>query len=199
MKIGNSTRLIDTPEVKATIKRVAAALKGWRWCLIGGRAVEVHSNPPQTPDIDVLVFVNPNDKGELLSALRPGFRLETRLDDEEDESEFPMLFLRDRKNGIELDVVGAFEDIHFWTLDRAEDEKVAGIKIPVATAEDVVVLKSQAALSRGDIQRRERDEKAIVAIADFTKLNKSHIKTTLFEAQADMSHELSLLRKLGVL
>ena len=111
-----SEKLIRTPEFKSTIKRVSTALRKWSWCMIGGRAVEVHANPPQTPDVDILVAVQPQRKNELVTLIKnQGFDLIARLDEADDKNEFPMLFFRDR-NGWELDVAGAFEDIHFWAI-----------------------------------------------------------------------------------
>lgn len=191
-------QLIDSQEYKDSLKKVVRALQGWRWCLIGGRAVEVHSNPPQTPDIDVLVAVDPQQKKMLVKRISAeGFELDTRLDDEDDSGEFPMLFFTDT-NGVEFDVVGAFEDIHFWAIDRALAQRVGGLRIPVATAEDVVILKAQAVLARND-DRKSRDIAAIRAIATSVELDTDYIATALSEANADMSEESELLQKLGVL
>lgn len=194
-------RFIDTQDFRNVMNRMAKALQPWPWCLIGGRAVEVWTNPPQTPDVDVLVNLHPKDIRDLENAvIKAGFDLLTRF---HDVGMSPMWFFKDIRTGTEADIIAAYEDVHFWAIERSQilsffDGK---LRIPVARAEDVIILKANAACAPGRAEKVSHDIEAIKAIAGSHNqdLDWEYIRTVLDMAGADWSDERTLLRRLHVI
>lgn len=195
-------RFLDTKEFSRVIKRVSEALKPYQWCLIGGRAVEVHANPPQTPDIDILVKYANGDTARVVRAMGEcDFKLDRSFSD---KGFAPMLFFKDliekdTAGHVEVDLIGAFEDVHAYAIERAEKKKFGKSMIPVAKAEDVIILKATAALSPRRDHKMARDVEAMKAINENVELDTDYIETVLTVALGDYSDEVKLLQRIGVL
>ena len=95
--------------------------------------------------------------------------------------------------------IGAFEDVHFWALERAKRRTVNHVSFPVVLPEDLVILKAQAAVAPQRGEKSPRDKAAIKAIAKENDLDTDYIETILTQAQADCGDEYKLLKELGVL
>ena len=187
-------KFILHPSFAAVMRKLIEALKPWRWCLIGGRAVEVWANPPQTPDVDVLAAVEDQD----IDSLQERFRSRgIHVNESVEGLGSPMLFFEDTKLRVEVDLIGAYEPIHFAIIERAPMKTVQGVRFPTAYAEDIVILKSQAAIDPGrPPEKRIRDRRAIFDIAKSVKLNREHIEDEL--SKNGWTEELSLLRLMRV-
>lgn len=192
-----SKRFIDTKEFADVMRKINHALVDYDWALIGGRSVEVWANPPQTPDVDCLVKFKARDTDKLLASMkRHGFILERKFFD---PKYVPMLFFKDDTLNVEVDIIGAFEDVHLWAIERSVKRTVSGVKFPVAQPEDVVMLKANAALTPRRGEKAERDVAAIKAIAKDNSLDTDYIEIVLSQALIDWSDERKLLVDLGVL
>lgn len=196
-------KFIDNKAFARVVKRIRPIIDQFDWCLIGGRAVEVHANPPQTPDLDFLVKYGPKDMRGIIEAMQnESFVLTKRLSDRDF---VPILFFedtieRDGEKWVEIDIIGAFEDVQLWALERATNRRVNGVAMPVAQAEDIVILKADAAVSGGrPVDKRARDKAAIIAINENVDLDVDYIETILSQGMADRADEKRLLIKLGVL
>lgn len=183
-------KFIETPAFSRVMVKVDWALEPWLWCLIGGRAVEHWSNPPQTPDVDILAQVRDSDIGALRARMsRKGIELE----DSFVGLGSPMLFFKDFKEDVEVDVLGAYDPLHRQIIINA----VMMENVPVATAEDVVMLKAQAAASEGRAKDKSaRDKKAILELAKARDLNTEYIRDTLHGF--GWTWEFKYLKRLGV-
>ena len=191
-------RFIDTNDFRKVMGRVVESLRGRKWCMIGGRAVEVWVNPPQTPDIDILIDISPRHVKAVEVAMRKNHFSLTRSF--YDRGMAPMWLFRDAVTGTEVDVIGAYEDVHRWAIERATTYTIKkGASFRVATAEDVVVLKANAACMPGRGAKVEHDIEAIENIARDNELDKDYIETVLGMASADWTDEARLLRKLGII
>jgi hypothetical protein len=188
-------RFIDTESFGRVMKKVVQIMRPWGWCMFGGRAVEVWSNPPQTPDVDILTDLTDDDVENL--ALRSQ-RFSIRLASEATGQGAPMVFLKDTRENVEIDIMGAYEELHYATIRRAVWKTIRGVRIPVAYAEDMIILKAQSALDYGRAPAKKiRDRRAIQNIASSVKINKAFVLENLQNYQ--MQDEIQLLKRLGVL
>lgn len=58
-------KFILDPRFGRVMRKIPWPLKPWEWCLIGSRAVEVWTSPPQTPEVHVLTLVGDAEAPEL--------------------------------------------------------------------------------------------------------------------------------------
>lgn len=162
------------------MSKIVRALAGRQWCLIGGRSVEVWSNPPQTPDVDVLVKMTDDDADRIIRRFE---RLGVGLVNIQEGLVHPNIFLRDEKLGVEVDVLGAsqFELPFYYAIERAVKKTIQGVTFPVATPEDLLILKANAAMDVGRHRdKRERDIAAMRAVVSSVKnLDRDYIATVL--------------------
>jgi hypothetical protein len=190
-------KFILDPRFGRIMRKVVRAMKPWSWCMIGGRAVEVWTNPPQTPDVDLLAMVSDEDTAEL----ERRYKKENIVLDQRPWSGLgaPTLFLRDKTLDVELDILGAYDPLHFAIIERAPVKSVQAVAFPVAFAEDLVMLKAQSATDPGrPTDKRGRDRKAILAIAQSVALNTVYICDTLERQPHGWADALALLRFLKV-
>jgi hypothetical protein len=177
------------------MRALREALRPWPWCLIGGRAVEVWTNPPQTPDVDVLAAVE--DEHEPLLTARMA-KAGVALNDRATGLGSPMLFYVHKRTRVEADVLGAYEPMHYAMIRESVRRTVQATRFRVAHAEGVVMLKAQAAVDVGrPVEKRSRDRRAILAVASSVRLKKHYIRQTLAEHQ--WTEEAALLRLLRVI
>lgn len=190
-------RFIDGVQFPRVIKKIVKALRGYKWAMIGGRSVEVWANPPQTPDIDCMVKFQAKDAGKVIAAMASvGFELTRKV---VEKRYAPMFFFMDKEEDTEVDLLGAFEDVHEWAVDRSVLKKVGGVTFPVVQPEDIVILKANAALTPNRGEKVDRDIAAIKAIDESVDLDIDYIEIVLSQAMMDWSDERDLLVKSGVL
>ena len=190
-------RFVYGKQFPRVMKKILKALRGYKWAMIGGRSVEVWANPPQTPDIDCLVKFQAKDAGKVISAMSAGgFELTRKV---VEKKYAPMFFFMDTEEHTEVDLLGAFEDVHDWAIDRSVMKTIGGVKFPVAQPEDIVILKANAALTPNRGEKVVRDIAAIKAIDESVDLDIDYIEIVLSQATMDWSDERELLVESGVL
>lgn len=144
-------------DVFADLVQAFGAL-GVRWYLFGAQAAIVHGSARLSADVDVTVELGDRDPGELVEALRAvGVELAIPADDAFVAAArvLPMVH---GATAMPVDVVLAGSGLEALFLDRAQLRRVDGVDLPVATPEDIVVMKLFAGRS-DDVQ----DAKAVVA------------------------------------
>ncbi len=122
---------------------LARALRklGVRWFLFGAQAAILHGAERLTNDVDVTVDLGDLPIGVFVAALeRAGFALRVR-DIDGFVERTRVVPLRDRRSGIDLDVVIAGPGPEQLFLERAERRRIEGVSVPVASAEDLVAMK----------------------------------------------------------
>src|SRR5262245_9424666 len=113
----------------------------WRWYVFGGQAVLAHGRPRLTADVDVTVDLAGASVHALVSELeRSGFELRFPLSQEFLEAA-KLLPVVHASTGFPVDVVLANSDFQKEFLDRREMVDVAGAKVPMISAEDLVATK----------------------------------------------------------
>lgn len=192
-----ATKFILDRRFPVVMRKIVAAMRPWPWCMIGGRAVEVWANPPQTPDVDVLAAVTDED---VPNVLRSFARHGVRRDEVNAGLGSPIVFLTDTRTRVEVDVLGAYDPLHFEVIARAAKRTVQAVRFKVAYAEDVMMLKAQAATDMGrPAPKRARDRKAIFDLAKAAgkRLDRNHIRTAL--ASHGWTDEAALLKFMRVI
>ncbi|OHB76270.1 MAG: hypothetical protein A2Z34_05660 [Planctomycetes bacterium RBG_16_59_8] len=124
-----------------------------RFAIIGGIATKVHSNPPATDDLDILVEARAND---LSSAMKSaGYRIE--IPSGETSEWFPAFFAHD-PNGVRLDVFVALREFDHEVLMYSVNVKRDNVLFTVASVEHVLLYKF--------VAMREKDEGHIRLLVD---------------------------------
>ncbi len=146
--------------------------RGWRFCFIGGVAVQRWGEPRLTQDVDVTLLTGFGQEQEFVDALLEKLRL--RRPDGRAFALSHRVLLAQTEGGVNVDVaLGglAFEE---RTIARASDWRPGGsLRLRTCSAEDLIVHKSFAGrdLDWSDIER--------VLIRQHGKLNLNLIRTEL--------------------
>lgn len=123
--------------------------------IIGGIAVIARGVPRQTIDIDATVAAADLDLDEVLVTLA-AHHITPRIENARAFArERQVLLLRHAPTGTPLEVSLAWLPFEMEALARATVVDFGGVRVPVATAEDLIVLKAVAwrDRDRGDIER----------------------------------------------
>lgn len=134
--------------IPGALQRVAALLADWPHpaALVGGVAIVARVRPRFTEDIDVALVVEPGDEPQLLERLEAhGFAY-----DEVETREFLQGGLvrawlpPSREAGIGLDLMFATDRFFRAVIQRATVLDLGGVRLPVATVEDLLLMKLDA-------------------------------------------------------
>ena len=145
------------PDLPGALEALASAFQalGRPAMLIGGLAVIARGVPRQTIDIDAVVFAEGLDVNWLSGILeRSGFK--PRIPDAITFArQHQMLLMRHTLSGVPLDISLGWLSFEWEAMSRATPVDLAGVTLPVATAEDLVVFKAVAWRDRdkSDIER----------------------------------------------
>lgn len=141
-------------EIYAALTRTLGSL-GMRWYLFGAQAAILHGAVRFSEDVDITVDIADRAYGVLIGALKlEGF--ETRIDDESFIERTRVIPLFHRPTATPVDVVLAGPGIEEIFFEGRLEIKIEGVNVPVARAEDVVVMKILSA--------RAKDLEDVVAI-----------------------------------
>ena len=113
---------------------------GVGWYLFGAQAALVHGTARLTADVDVTVHLGeytPDTLVEMLSA----FGFQSLQVDPEFVARTRVLPIRHIATGIPVDIVIAGPGIEELFLHRAQVYDLGGVQVPVACAEDIIVMK----------------------------------------------------------
>lgn len=113
--------------------------------IIGGMAVALLARPRHTADIDAVVWCpDASDADEILAAARR-LSFEPRLDEVfEFAQSARVLLLRHVPSGIEVDISLAQLDYEHQAVKHHTKVRAGRLEIPVATVEDLIVMKAVA-------------------------------------------------------
>ena len=114
---------------------------GVRWYLFGAQAAIFHGVARLTADVDVTVLPEPHSTGRLASTMEAnGFRLRVTATDDFVARTRVLPFVHSTTR-LPVDVVLAGPGIEEQFLDRAEFHVLEGVRVPIATVEDLVTMK----------------------------------------------------------
>lgn len=145
------------PSLRHAVQAVARALSALPvpGMLIGGIAVIVRGVPRLTRDVDVTIAGGTISIAELIDRLRE-HGLVPRIDDAAEFAEaHQVLLLRHDPSGVDVDLSIAWLPFELDALAAAESLDVAGVRVAVARAEDLIVYKAVAfrPQDQADIER----------------------------------------------
>ena len=114
---------------------------GVRWYLFGAQAAIFHGVARLTADVDVTVLPGLHSTGRLASVMEAnGFRLRVTATDDFVARTRVLPFVHSATR-LPVDVVLAGPGIEEQFLDRAEFHVLEGVRVPIATVEDLVTMK----------------------------------------------------------
>ena len=122
--------------LQAVFKRVESS-----WYIFGAQAAITHGAARLTADVDITVLLDIDRLTEFIAVLeREGFAVRTpNIESFANETRVvPALHLT---SGIPIDVVLGGPGLEQMFAERAEVKDIAGVVVPVATAEDIVAMK----------------------------------------------------------
>lgn len=113
---------------------------GAGWYLFGAQAALLYGVARFTADVDVTVHLRDEDPKALVEALSAaGFQM--RVSGEDFIERTRVLPALHTATGIPVDIVIAGPGIEELFLERAEAHDLEGVRVPVARAEDILVMK----------------------------------------------------------
>lgn len=168
--------------------------RGWKFCFIGGLAVQVWSEPRLTRDADLALLTGFSKEepfvDDFLGWLQP-----RRAGAREHALKHRILLLQSDKN-IELDVsLGALPYEELLVARSVVEELLPGVSLRICTAEDLIILKVFAARSKDWL-----DIEGVILRQGDDKLDWHYIHEQLpplleLKEQPELMNELGALRK----
>lgn len=141
------------------------------WFLLGALAAQVHGAVRSTSDVDVSVRLGACSTQSLLEGVRArGF---SPLFEDAQFIEATRVVPVRHSNGILVDVTLAGPGLEDLFLARALPATVASVEVPVATAEDLLIMKSLAG------REKDRADCIMLLRAGGGRLDLSHVRSTL--------------------
>lgn len=128
--------------MKEALKGLVGAFAelGARWCMLGAQAVNVYGHPRMTADIDVTAELGETTTEQLVSALeRHGFTPAFEFDSEFVSATRVVPVVH--SSAMPVDIMIAGPGLEELFLESATATKIAGISIPVISAEHLLVSK----------------------------------------------------------
>jgi hypothetical protein len=122
---------------------LAAALGhlGARWYLFGAQAALLHGAARLTADVDVTVDAGAHELSTLLLALEAEGFAPRGAEVEAFAERTRVIPLEHRASGMAVDLVIAGPGLEQLFLGRAQVRTIEGVSVPIASAEDVLVMK----------------------------------------------------------
>jgi len=112
-----------------------------RYAVIGGLAVSIVSQPRPTVNVDLVVWLDPEEWGDFLESAKQ-YGLEARTPDAlAFAQKRRVLLMQHIDSGIGIDVSFGALPFELEMIDRAERVSFGNVTLPVATAEDVIIMK----------------------------------------------------------
>lgn len=123
--------------------------------IIGGIAVIARGVPRQTVDIDATIWAEGLDVETLLPTLAAERILPRTADAVAFARERHVLLLRHEPTGTPLELILAYLPFERTALERADLVDFGGVRVPAATAEDLIIYKAVAwrDRDRSDVER----------------------------------------------
>jgi hypothetical protein len=167
-------------DLGAGLREIAAP-----WYLFGARAAILHGAARLTADVDVTVRLADSTTGDMLAAAleRHGFRL--RVTDPHFVAVTRVMPFVHEASGLPLDVVLAGPGLEDQFFEHVAVRDLDGVGVPVASAEDVIVMKVLAG------RPKDNDDVVAIVAAQGDALDERAIRQTLIAleqalAQSDL-------------
>jgi hypothetical protein len=121
--------------------------EGWRFCFIGGLALQRWGEPRETVDVDLTLLSGFGNEGPYIEKLLEKF--EARIDNAADFARMRRVVLIRSSSGVGIDVALAALPFEETAVSRSSlFEFPGGIQLRTCSAEDLIVMKAFAARGR---------------------------------------------------
>jgi predicted nucleotidyltransferase len=178
------------------------AVSGWlsenhvAFAVVGGVAASLHGRPRVTKDVDLVAIADERVWRELVKRAAER-QIRPRIKDALDFARTTrVLLLEHRPTRIEIDLSFGMLPFELELVKRASTKIVKGLRFPLASAEDIVVMKALAL--------RPRDVADIEGILEtLPKLDLKRVRTTVRELSAGLETDdhaaafEAILKKVG--
>jgi hypothetical protein len=187
------TGLEDLLLAAANLEKLLAQ-QGWRFCFIGGVAIQRWSDPRFTQDIDLTLLTGFGDEERFVDTLLK--ELNPRQADAREFALTRRVLLAKTRDGVEVDIALGALPFEERTVARASSWRLhEGISLTTCSAEDLVVHKVFAGrdLDWGDVER--------ILIRQHGKLDLNQIRSELkplLELKGESDSLLKLDQKLEI-
>ena len=130
-----------TPAAVEVLSALTGVLPRWgRWYLFGAQTVVAHGVRRLSADVDVTVQLTPDDPERFTDDMRKaGFEL--RVADPDFVRRTRVLPFLHMASGMPLDVVLAGSGLEEAFLERAETSEIGDLRVPIISAEDLIIAK----------------------------------------------------------
>ncbi len=166
--------------------------KGWRYCVIGGFALQRWGEPRTTLDVDLTLLTGFGNERFYIETILANY--ESRINDASDFALRHRVLLIKAKNGKDIDIsLGGFPFEEEFVQRARPFDFATGVRLPICSAEDLFIMKMFAG--------RGRDLEDAKGIAMRQNLDVAYITrhlAPLLEAKGTpemMQEALRLLRK----
>jgi hypothetical protein len=120
--------------------------QGWRFCFIGGLAVQRWSEPRVTDDVDVTLITGFGTEAPFIDALLALDWLEPRRPDAREFAHARRVLLLQTRGGVGVDIAMAAFPFEIRATERAREvELLPDVHLRLCTPEDLIVFKTFAA------------------------------------------------------
>ncbi|NUO48619.1 MAG: hypothetical protein HOV80_07155 [Polyangiaceae bacterium] len=177
---------MSSPEPIAPLLEALGASTAWlraartKGAVIGGVAASLHGRPRVTRDIDLVVLAPDDEWAELVDVGKRFDIVPRRRDVLTFARATRVLLMRHAPSGVDLDVSLGALPFERALVERSVSRRIRGVSFRIATAEDVVVMKSLALRPRDvadiegildavpnlEMDRVRRDVRALAELAD---------------------------------
>lgn len=168
---------------------------GLRWYLFGAQAAIIHGAARVTADLDITVDLGEWSTKDLADSVKTcGFILRVEEDDDEFISQTRVLPVVHEASSLPVDLVIAGPGLEEVFFERVTNVELQGGSFPVASAEDLVVMKILAGRTR-DLEDAEAMISAQESVLDFEHIE--GLLRMLEEAlgQSDLLPQLERIRR----
>lgn len=119
--------------------------------IVGGVAASLHGRPRMTRDVDVLVLVPEAEWSDFLAAGRKHGFQPRRADVIPFAEKSHVLLVRHEPSGIDVDIVLGALPFEQQVVDRMRRVRLGSISVPLATPEDLIIMKAVAGRPRDQV------------------------------------------------
>jgi len=164
----------------------------WRFCFIGGLAVQHWGEPRLTRDVDLSLFTGFGDEKRFIDELLRHY--EGRIDDAEAFAVLNRVLLLRSSEGIGIDIALAGLPFEEEVILRSKEiEMLPGRKIRICAPEDLIILKAFA-----DRTTDWRDVESVIARQGVDALDWNIIEGNL-RMLSDLKEEPAILERLLIM
>jgi hypothetical protein len=115
--------------------------EGINYVIVGGLAVIFHGIPRTTMDADIILHIEEKKMSKFVEFLKENGFFASLEDMKTAFKEKTHYTVEDRESMLRLDIKGVYNELDRWTLNRKIDFAHKGVKIYLASPEDIIANK----------------------------------------------------------